>query len=411
MALTEKLTAIADAIRERSGKTDKLTLSRMPAEILDLQALNFEVVGNPQPENPKENTIWVNTDTEITSWYFGANEPVGKNLLPNTASTQTVNGVTFTVNADGSIILNGTATQDGYITLNANVPLKSGIEYIASSGVARSDAYVWILAKSGAANILVNGQVTTNIGLQTGTRAFSMTDDLGVNVRLYVANGATFSNVTFYPMLRKASIADATYEPYGIKDGTVWIQTGITSPVTFNALKKNGISVCPLSAKQYTGGAWVEKAVKTYQSDEWKGWVTWLYKDGNQYTDVTGGWNKTVQNGMDIAFGDAVSFTYKSTSNIGAYFNSAQKIDITGKSWLRAQGLITGGYDAVRFIEIALCKELPSNFVYSADSSAKLTVWNVETQIDVDLRSLSGEYYIVVSGGGVTGTVGDIRLE
>ena len=31
-------------------------------------ALNFKVVGNPQPENPSENTIWLNTDVEITGW-------------------------------------------------------------------------------------------------------------------------------------------------------------------------------------------------------------------------------------------------------------------------------------------------------------------------------------------------------
>lgn len=39
-------------------------------------ALNFEVVGGTvQPSNPKENTIWVNTATEITSWVFSAGEP------------------------------------------------------------------------------------------------------------------------------------------------------------------------------------------------------------------------------------------------------------------------------------------------------------------------------------------------
>ena len=38
-------------------------------------ALNFKVVGNPQPENPSENTIWINTDAEITGWAFSASEP------------------------------------------------------------------------------------------------------------------------------------------------------------------------------------------------------------------------------------------------------------------------------------------------------------------------------------------------
>ena len=38
--------------------------------------LNFKVVGGTtQLENPTENTIWVNTDSEITSWAFSAVEP------------------------------------------------------------------------------------------------------------------------------------------------------------------------------------------------------------------------------------------------------------------------------------------------------------------------------------------------
>lgn len=37
--------------------------------------LNFKVVGNPKPENPKANTIWVNTDTEINGWHFNTVEP------------------------------------------------------------------------------------------------------------------------------------------------------------------------------------------------------------------------------------------------------------------------------------------------------------------------------------------------
>lgn len=38
--------------------------------------LNFKVLGGTsQPASPKENTIWVNTDTAITSWFFSATEP------------------------------------------------------------------------------------------------------------------------------------------------------------------------------------------------------------------------------------------------------------------------------------------------------------------------------------------------
>lgn len=38
--------------------------------------VNFKVVGGTtEPASPKENTIWVNTDMDITSWAFSATEP------------------------------------------------------------------------------------------------------------------------------------------------------------------------------------------------------------------------------------------------------------------------------------------------------------------------------------------------
>lgn len=41
--------------------------------------LNFKVVGGTdRPSSPKENTIWVDTDTEITSWEFSATQPIGE---------------------------------------------------------------------------------------------------------------------------------------------------------------------------------------------------------------------------------------------------------------------------------------------------------------------------------------------
>ena len=42
-------------------------------------SLNFKVVGNPQPASPKENTLWVNTDTPINGWAFTATQPAGVN--------------------------------------------------------------------------------------------------------------------------------------------------------------------------------------------------------------------------------------------------------------------------------------------------------------------------------------------
>lgn len=53
-------------------------------------------------------------------------------------------------------------------------------------------------------------------------------------------------------------------EPEAPTAGMVWITTGKTSTAPFNALKKNNITVYPISAKQYVGGAWVDKTAKIY---------------------------------------------------------------------------------------------------------------------------------------------------
>lgn len=56
--------------------------------------LNFKVVGGTaEPVGPKENTIWVNTDVEISDWAFSAGEPaapVRGNVWVKTAATSTV---------------------------------------------------------------------------------------------------------------------------------------------------------------------------------------------------------------------------------------------------------------------------------------------------------------------------------
>lgn len=70
-------TGIADIIREKGNITGELVWPEgWKTAIQDFSSLNFIVVdGTTQPENPKENTIWVNTSTIITNWTFSTKEP------------------------------------------------------------------------------------------------------------------------------------------------------------------------------------------------------------------------------------------------------------------------------------------------------------------------------------------------
>lgn len=74
------LTAIADAIRTKSEKSDAIPVSDMSTEIMNIPvggaSLNYSIVGSTtQPSNPTENMIWVNTDVEIADHMFTATEP------------------------------------------------------------------------------------------------------------------------------------------------------------------------------------------------------------------------------------------------------------------------------------------------------------------------------------------------
>ena len=74
------LTAIADAIRTKSEKSDAIVVSNMATEILNIpvsgESLNYSVVGGTsQPSNPSQYMIWIPTDIEITNCIVSPIEP------------------------------------------------------------------------------------------------------------------------------------------------------------------------------------------------------------------------------------------------------------------------------------------------------------------------------------------------
>ena len=130
----------------------------------------------------------------------------GKNLLPNNATTKTVNGITFTLNADGSVTANGTATDRAVIDVGRDAFTVSAGLTLTVSGCPNNTNYnigIWANNSSGV----------YNIGNDTGSgRTFTSVEG-NYFLRLEVKSGCTANNVTFYPQLELGSTATA-YEPY-----------------------------------------------------------------------------------------------------------------------------------------------------------------------------------------------------
>ena len=75
----EDAVSVANVIREKAEIEGKLVWPdgwKTAIQGISGGGLNFEVVGGTvRPEKPKENTIWVETDTGITGWIFSGSEP------------------------------------------------------------------------------------------------------------------------------------------------------------------------------------------------------------------------------------------------------------------------------------------------------------------------------------------------
>lgn len=153
--------------------------------------------GVPSPEN----------HVEIKSVENPVIMVCGKNLIPYpyTFGSRTMSGVTFTDNGDGSITANGTAT--GAISY-----------YLASDFTLPRGQYIFSGCPSGGGlstyRIYFSDNVTKTASDYGNTSAFTLENTLRGMVVLQVFSGAVIENLTFYPMIRSASVEDHVYEKY-----------------------------------------------------------------------------------------------------------------------------------------------------------------------------------------------------
>ena len=133
-----------------------------------------------------------------------------KNLLKITASSQTINGVTFTVNTNQTVSLSGTATATTTFVIvdNAVANAIPDGSYImtgcpAGGGLTTYDLR-WYLYSSGKSAYDQGRGATVN---KSGSTTSS-------NIAILIRSGVITDGIVFRPMLRKSTITSDTFEPY-----------------------------------------------------------------------------------------------------------------------------------------------------------------------------------------------------
>lgn len=154
------------------------------------------------------------TDQQRQETEIGVVAAMGaKNLLQfNGYGTGAENGVTYVINSDGTITVNGTpqGTSPSYIELKLNgnaaniARFCDGHHILSGCPAGGSDtAYRMYAARGGYSRFDYGDGVLLTETTQTDVRLV-----------VYIANGYTANSLIFKPMIRRAEITDSTYAPY-----------------------------------------------------------------------------------------------------------------------------------------------------------------------------------------------------
>lgn len=140
----------------------------------------------------------------------------GKNVLDCSGlSVQSASGITFTPFYDENgylqyVNVNGISTDRATYYIS-NFTLKAGTYTLSQGHITGTEKTTSFLAyKKNGTTVYIDLFTNPN-----GYRTFTLEEDVEVRIATEVReSGATVSNVKIYPMIRLASITDATYEPY-----------------------------------------------------------------------------------------------------------------------------------------------------------------------------------------------------
>lgn len=179
----------------------------------------------------------------------------GKNMLPNKTKTNTVAGITYTVNPDKSVTAKGTATSWSNIVIDADFSLPAGT-YTLNSNIQTAGVNL-VIGKdtTGKKNIAVSS---------TASKTFTLSDSIKHCVAYIAVAPDSVVDTTIRPMLNLGKTA-MPYEPY---------QGNVTQLPIPRPLRRVGDvrDVC-VTRQEYEG---TEKLVVTYN-------VGFVELDGTEY--------------------------------------------------------------------------------------------------------------------------------
>ena len=184
--------------------------------------------------------------------------------------------------------------------------------------------------------------------------------------------------------------------PAAPAEGTVWIVIGTGGYNVFNALRKNTLAISPMAAKQYVGGAWVERDAQIYIGGEWKDLILYMVKNGRTvYPLEAVGKSYDVSNpgawsGANIVPENGYVSVSGASNGYGIVY--VDDIDLTFAGTLTIDGTFSNEYKKCKlFVWSALGTYITDNVVRSIDLP------HGAGSVSLDVSGLTGAYVVGIS--------------
>ena len=159
--------------------------------------------------------------------------------------------------------------------------------------------------------------------------------------------------------------------------GDVWIKVSLSAPTYFNAIKKNGIILCPVASYQMdNSGAWVKKDVRIFASGEWGSVYTYLFDYGE--TGIAGSLSRLDSNGGSFSVGETIVINL--TNNIYYYVRFENSVNFSEYKTMKAK-----------------CRVVRAGSANAVLASNKDNLWgNPITSINITGMSVGSEFEILL---------------
>lgn len=371
------------------------------------------VGGTTRPAKATQNTIWVNTDVEITGFQLCQDIPRYELDSAIYGITSEANITLYTIDGRNHIKVNGgeaiytlAKSANGYWALMLVSPDADAVTTKNSYKSSETRPYQGTVAYEGVTYYWGRADYGSS-GTFNVTPKYSDTIT-SEELALLMAK-------EYHTLKESSAVSEQSSE------GTVRITIGnVSNTKLYAPVGDDWIAVYVISAKQYIGGEWVTKSAMSYQNGEWVTWIPYgaLCWYGDECYDFTGGWGTLAWKVVSDATVNTQTFQitkgtdyllFEKTGDYGAVMHTINAIDLTNVKAIHFKGEMSPA-SRDYWVAFHVWTKLGGTSSWATNSAAtvKTNSTSGTRAFTLDVSALTGSYYL---GFGIYSASHSVKIE